>query len=62
MERLNPVFHARVGGTNRYIVYCLVRSVLENKENKVWLIKASPLLIAQPKKWVHKTPSIAKEG
>jgi len=26
------------------------------------LIKASPLLIAQPKKWVHKTPSIAKEG
>lgn len=51
----------RIGGKNRYIIYCFVRSILDDKETKTWLIKASPLLIAQPKKWIHKTPNIAYE-
>lgn len=48
----------RIGGVNRYIIYCLIRSVLVESKNKI-LIKSSPLLIAQPKQHVDKTPNIA---
>jgi hypothetical protein len=48
----------RVGGKNRYIIYCLVRTV-DKTDSKTVLVKASPLLIAQPIKYVHKTPAIA---
>ena len=63
---LDPIFMmsmsaiTRIGGKNRYIIYCLVRTV-ELQDDKVTLVKASPLLIAQPSKWVHKTPAIAYE-
>lgn len=50
----------RIGGKNRYIIYCLVRTV-EQQADKITLFRASPLLIAQPSKWVHKTPAIAYE-
>lgn len=63
---LDPIFMmsmsaiARIGGKNRYIIYCLVRTV-ELQADKVSMVRASPLLIAQPSKWVHKTPAIAYE-
>lgn len=63
---LDPIFMmsmsaiTRIGGKNRYIIYCLVRTV-EQQADKVTLVRASPLLIAQPTKWVHKTPGIACE-
>ncbi|MNY81462.1 hypothetical protein D3C86_2230450 [compost metagenome] len=49
---------ARIGGTNRYIIYCLVRTVEKLEDGSV-LVKASPLLIAQPTKYVDKTPAIS---
>ncbi|WP_213879510.1 HNH endonuclease signature motif containing protein [Pseudomonas sp. dw_358] len=49
---------ARIGGTNRYTIYCLIRSV-SKQENGEILITASPLLIAQPMKYIDKTPIIA---
>lgn len=61
---LDPIFMmsisaiSRIGGKNRYIIYCLVRTV-ELQADNVTLVTASPLLIAQPTKWVHKTPTIA---
>lgn len=48
----------RVGGKNRYIIYCLVRTVDERADGSI-LVKASPLLIAQPTRYVDKTPTIA---
>ena len=63
---LDPIFMmsmsaiTRIGGKNRYIIYCLVRTV-ELQADKVTLVRASPLLIAQPSRWVHKTPAIAYE-
>lgn len=63
---LDPIFMismsaiTRIGGKNRYIIYCLVRTV-ELQADKVTLVRASPLLIAQPSKWVDKTPAIAYE-
>jgi hypothetical protein len=63
---LDPIFMmsitaiTRIGGKNRYIIYCLVRTV-EQQAGKVTLVRASPLLIAQPTKWEHKTPRIAYE-
>ncbi|HEY4080557.1 MAG TPA: HNH endonuclease signature motif containing protein [Burkholderiaceae bacterium] len=60
---LDPIFLmsmsaiGRIGGTNRYIIYCLVRTVDEREDGSV-LVKASPLLIAQPTKYVDKTPAI----
>lgn len=48
----------RIGGKNRYIIYCLIRMV-DEREGGAILVKASPLLIAQPKKYVDKTPAIA---
>lgn len=60
---LDPIFLmsmsaiVRIGGKNRYIIYCLVRTVDERGDGSV-LVKASPLLIAQPTKYVDKTPSI----
>ena len=49
---------ARIGGTNRYIIYCLVRTV-EKQPNGIISVKASPLLIAQPTVYVDKTPIIS---
>lgn len=63
---LDPIFMmsmsaiTRIGGKNRYIIYCLIRTV-EKQSNNVVLVKGSPLLIAQPTKWVHKTPGIHYE-
>lgn len=60
---LDPVFLmsmsaiSRIGGKNRYIIYCLVRTVDVRQDGSV-LVKASPLLIAQPTKYVDKTPMI----
>ena len=48
----------RIGGKNRYIIYCLVRTV-EKSEDGTVLVKAGALLIAQPRKFVDKTPVTA---
>ena len=48
----------RVGGKNLYIVYGLLRSVSKNKLTGAISVKASPLLIAQPKASIHRTPSV----
>ena len=50
---------ARVGGKSRYIIYCLVRTVDDERGDGTMLVKASPLLIAQPTKYVDKTPMIS---
>lgn len=61
---LDPIFFmsmsaiARIGGKNRYIIYCLIRTV-EQQPRRTTLVKASPLLVAQPNKYVHKVPAIA---
>ena len=49
----------RIGGKNRYIVYCLVRTVQKSDDGSTIEISASPLLIAQPTKYVNKMPGIA---
>jgi hypothetical protein len=49
----------RLGRTTRYIIYCLVRSVQKGGGGHACLVTASPLLIAQPTKYVHKVPAIA---
>ncbi|CUI28221.1 MULTISPECIES: HNH endonuclease signature motif containing protein [Pseudomonadota] len=60
---LDPIFLmsmsaiGRIGGKNRYIIYCLVRTVDEQDDGSI-LVKASPLLIAQPTKYVNKIPAI----
>lgn len=60
---LDPIFLmsmsaiTRIGGKNRYIIYCLVRTVDEQADGSV-LVKASPLLVAQPSRYVDKTPAI----
>lgn len=60
---LDPIFLmsmsaiGRIGGKNRYIIYCLIRTVDEHQDGSV-LVKASPLLIAQPTTYVDKTPAI----
>lgn len=60
---LDPIFLmsmsaiGRIGGKNRYIIYCLVRTVDEQDDSSI-LVKASPLLIAQPTKYVNKIPAI----
>jgi hypothetical protein len=48
---------ARIGGKNRYIIYCLVRTVDIQRGESV-LVRASPLLIAQPTTYVDKTPAV----
>jgi len=48
-----------ISGRNHFIVYCLVRSVEKVAASKRILVKAQPLLIAQPKVSVDKTPAIA---
>ncbi|MBE9014459.1 hypothetical protein IQ250_30160 [Pseudanabaenaceae cyanobacterium LEGE 13415] len=50
---------SRMGRKNRYIVYCLVRTVEKGERGKPCQVTASPLLVAQPTKYVHKTPAIA---
>lgn len=60
---LDPIFLmsmsaiGRIGGKNRYIIYCLVRTVNKLDDGSVQ-VTASPLLIAQPTKYVDKTPAI----
>ncbi|WP_083296202.1 HNH endonuclease signature motif containing protein [Duganella sp. HH101] len=49
---------ARIGGKNRYVIYCLIRTV-DKQEGGDILVKASPLLIAQPTTYIDKTPLIA---
>lgn len=48
----------RMGSKNRYIIYCLVRTVDLDSNGAQTHVTASPLLIAQPKKYVDKTPAI----
>ena len=50
---------SRMGRKNRYIVYCLVRTVERSDDGKSFSATASALLIAQPSKYVDKTPVIA---
>jgi hypothetical protein len=51
---------SRMGTKQRYIIYCLVRSVTKSADN-VMSVSASPLLISWPNKYVHKRPPIAYE-
>jgi hypothetical protein len=48
----------RQGRPNRYLVYCLVRTVLKSDKGRIE-VTASPLLIAQPSAYVDRTPAIA---
>lgn len=48
---------SRQGKKNNYIIYCLVRTV-SKAEDGFTDVTASPLLIAQPKAYVDRTPSI----
>lgn len=49
---------SRQGSKNRYIIYCLVRTVdCESVPGQV-LVKASPLFIAQPSKYVNRIPGV----
>lgn len=50
----------RIGGKNRYVIYCLIRTVDEQAGGAI-LVKASPLLIAQPTRYIDKTPLIAHQ-
>nr|WP_162623899.1 HNH endonuclease signature motif containing protein [Paracoccus saliphilus] len=50
---------SRMGRKNRYIVYCSIRSVERGGKGEPCQVVASPLLISQPSKFVHKTPAIA---
>jgi hypothetical protein len=48
----------RQGSKNRYIIYCLVRTVDTEAVPGEVLIKASPLLIAQPSVYANRIPGI----
>ncbi|WP_274426727.1 HNH endonuclease signature motif containing protein [Chelativorans sp. YIM 93263] len=48
----------RQGRTNRYLIYGLVRTVLKTGPGKVE-VTCSPLLVAQPKSYIDRTPAIA---
>lgn len=48
----------RQGSKNRYIIYCLVRTVDTDGQT---LVKASPLLVAQPSKYANRIPGIGWE-
>ena len=50
---------SRMGRKNRYIIYCLVRTVEKGTKGSPCSVIASPLLIAQPAKYVNKMPAIA---
>jgi hypothetical protein len=52
---------SRQGSKNRYIIYCLVRTVDTESELGQTLVKASPLLIAQPSKYANRIPAIGWE-
>jgi hypothetical protein len=49
----------RLGSKNRFIIYCLIRTVEPDLNKTRTLVKASPLLIAQPTTYIDKTPAIA---
>jgi len=49
----------RQGSTNRYIIYCLIRTVETQKVTGLTMVKASPYFVAQPSEYVHRTPAIA---
>jgi HNH endonuclease len=61
---LDPLFMmsmsaiGRIGGKNRYIIYCRIGTVRQRADQST-LVCASPFLIAQPTKWIDKTPRIA---
>lgn len=48
----------RQGSKNRYIIYCLVRTVDTDSTSGQLLVKASPLLIAQPSRYANRIPEI----
>ena len=48
----------RQGGKNRYIIYCLVRTVDAEATPGEVLVTASPLLIAQPSAYADRIPAI----
>lgn len=48
----------RQGSKNRYIIYCLIRTVDINSVSGQITVKASPLLIAQPTAYVNRIPAI----
>jgi hypothetical protein len=49
---------SRQGSKNRYIIYCLVRTVDADSTSGQVLVKASPLLIAQPSTYANRIPAI----
>jgi hypothetical protein len=51
----------RQGIKNRYIIYCLVRTVDTESAPGTVLVLASPLLIAQPTRYTDRTPAIRWE-
>jgi hypothetical protein len=51
---------SRMGGKQRYIIYCLVRSVIKDEDDIIH-ISASPLLFSFPNHYVHRKPSIAHD-
>jgi hypothetical protein len=51
---------SRQGAVNRYIIYCMVRTVEKSKAGPV-LVTCSPLLAAQPSAYIERKPMIAWE-
>jgi len=51
--------HARLSGKVRYIIYCQIKSIAQNRFTRQWTIKATPLLIAPPRHFINKKPIIA---
>ncbi|MFA5956124.1 HNH endonuclease signature motif containing protein [Hyphomicrobium sp.] len=49
---------ARQGSKNRYIIYCLVRTMDADSTPGKVLLKASPLLIAQPSTFANRIPGV----
>lgn len=53
---------ARQGTQNRYIIYCLVRTVDTDARDGKTLVKASPFLIAQPSVHSNRIPGVGWEA
>jgi len=49
---------SRMGEKQRYIIYCLVRSVTKDEDDIIH-VSASPLLVSFPNHYVHRKPAIA---
>lgn len=50
---------SRQGTPNRYIIYCLVRSINLDPAQGITLVKASPFIIGQPSKYKNRIPAVA---